>query len=121
MNGATTGRKVWGREAEQASEPNQRYIARLEQKLKLGKMLFSDKTILSESGREVSTLVSLKQPAENKLVVGIEVYYTSDDVGSLSDEEFSFATLEEAKAFIYCKTGLRFDQMYLNGQNQKMT
>ncbi len=117
---AATDRKVWGREAEQTNEPNPRHIANLEHKLKIGKMLFADKTTLNEDGRKVSTLVTLKQSAENNLVVGIEVYYTSDDVGSLSDEESTFATLEEAKAFIHRKTGLQFDQMYRNGQNQKL-
>ena len=116
---AAAGKQVWGRQTEQANDPNLRQITKLEQKLKLGKMLFADTTILNESERKVSTLVSLKQPMNDKFIVGLEVFYTSDDVGSLSDEEFTFAELEGAKTFIYRKTGLRFDQMYLNEQNRK--
>lgn len=101
--------------AHQANEPNPRRVAKLERHLRLGKVLLGrpEAYALDGNGRKVSTLVSLKRPAEDRFVVGIEIYYTSDDVGSISDEGFVFTTLEEATAFIAQKTGVLFHKMYI--------
>lgn len=116
-NQATPGRKVWGKEVEQVAEPNSRYIAKLERHLSANGALIGtpETTARSEDGREVSTLVGLNRPAENQFIVRILMYYTGMDIaGNLSDEEFVFATLEEATAFIHRKIGIHFDQMSIN-------
>lgn len=113
---------VWSRTAKsgevathQVDEPNPRRVAKLERHLRLGKVLLGrpDAYAVDGNGRKVSTLVSLKRPAEDRFVVRVEIYYTSDDVGSLSDEEFVFGTLDEAVAFITQKTGILFHKMYI--------
>jgi len=117
---AESGRKAWSREVEQVTEPNPRYLAKSEHHLDSRKMLFgSPTTIIADDGRRVSTIVALKRPAEDQFVVDIEVYYSLEYEGSLREERTVFATLAEAVAFITRETGLRFDQMYIRGQNGK--
>ena len=121
-NQTLPGRRVWGKEEEQTTESNLRYITKLENHLKMGKVLLGrpDANSVADNGREISTVVALRRPAENQFVVQVEVYYTGMDIaGNLSNEDFAFATLEEAMAFIHRKIGIRFDQMYINSQNYK--
>jgi len=99
----------------EAEEPNPHRVAKLERYLKLGKVLLGrpGAYAVDGSGRKVSTLVSLERSVEDRFIVGIEIYYASTDVGSISEEEFVFATLEEAAAFITQNTGVLFHKMYI--------
>ena len=110
-----TGPKVNGETEGRTAEPSPCRAAKLERHLRLGKVLLGrpDAYAVDGNGRKVSTLVSLERPAEDRFVVRVERYYTSDDVGSLSDEEFVFGTLGEAAAFIARKTGVLFHRMYI--------
>lgn len=102
--------------AHQAEEPNPRRVAKLERDLKLGRVLLGrpDTRATTGSGQEISTLVSLEQTPDSRFIVGIEMYLAGVDVGSLSDEQFAFATLDEAAAFVTRKTGVLFHKMYIS-------
>ena len=99
--------------ASKPAQPNPRRVAKLEHYLKQGKVLMQTVDSVAEDGRLVSTLASLKRVAENRFVVGMNVYPTEADTGRLRDDYYNFGTFDEAMAFITRETGVLFHQMQI--------